>query len=84
MRDPDHVSLIPLVELSLAIMRLSCERFFSLVAVRMGGAPPAALALGAVTGESVSPPLVLKPHPTLPQSSHQPPPLPNSPLPNPP
>ena len=29
----DHKALIPLVELSLAIMRLSCERFFSLMAV---------------------------------------------------
>lgn len=29
----DHRHLIPLVELSLAIMRLSCERFFSLLAV---------------------------------------------------
>ena len=30
----DHKRLIPLVEVSLAIMRLSCERFFSLLAVR--------------------------------------------------
>ena len=29
-----HQQLIPLVEVSLAIMRLSCERFFSLLAVR--------------------------------------------------
>jgi hypothetical protein len=29
----DHHRLIPLVEVSLAIMRLSCERFFSLLAV---------------------------------------------------
>ena len=34
MRDPEHRSLIPLVETSLAVMRLSCESFFSLAAVR--------------------------------------------------
>ncbi|KAL4855121.1 hypothetical protein ACK3TF_004343 [Chlorella vulgaris] len=33
MRSTDHHRLIPLVEVSLAIMRLSCERFFSLLAV---------------------------------------------------
>ena len=33
MRDPSHDNVIALVELSLAVMRLSCERFFSLLAV---------------------------------------------------
>ena len=33
MRDPEHRALIPLVEASLALMRLSCENFFSLAAV---------------------------------------------------
>ncbi|PSC68550.1 E3 ubiquitin-ligase synoviolin [Micractinium conductrix] len=47
MRSPDHKRLIPLVEVSLAIMRLSCERFFSLLAVFLGfllfrDPPPAA------------------------------------------
>ncbi|KAL4421914.1 hypothetical protein ABPG77_005198 [Micractinium sp. CCAP 211/92] len=47
MRSPDHHRLIPLVEASLAIMRLSCERFFSLLAVFLGfllfrDPPPAA------------------------------------------
>ncbi|PRW60537.1 hypothetical protein C2E21_1293 [Chlorella sorokiniana] len=47
MRSTDHRHLIPLVELSLAIMRLSCERFFSLLAVFLGflafhDPPPAA------------------------------------------
>ncbi|EFN60184.1 hypothetical protein CHLNCDRAFT_133698 [Chlorella variabilis] len=36
MRSADHHRLIPLVEISLAIMRLSCERFFSLLAVFLG------------------------------------------------
>jgi hypothetical protein len=30
-QDEDHVSLIPLVESALAVMRLSCEKFFVLV-----------------------------------------------------
>ncbi|KAL4437436.1 hypothetical protein ABPG75_004575 [Micractinium tetrahymenae] len=47
MRSPEHHRLIPLVEASLAIMRLSCERFFSLLAVFLGfllfrDPPPAA------------------------------------------
>jgi hypothetical protein len=33
MQDPEHRALIPLVESSLAVMRLSCENFFSLAAV---------------------------------------------------
>lgn len=36
MRDPEHRALIPLVEASLAVMRLSCENFFSLAAVSPG------------------------------------------------
>lgn len=30
---PDHRSLVPLVETALAIMRLSCEKYFVLLAV---------------------------------------------------
>ena len=36
MFDPRHVELIPLVESALAVMRLSCEKFFVLVAVLVG------------------------------------------------
>ncbi|GIL76693.1 hypothetical protein Vretimale_8764 [Volvox reticuliferus] len=32
-RDPEHRALIPLVEAALAIMRLSCEKYFVLVAI---------------------------------------------------
>ncbi|GFH15954.1 uncharacterized protein HaLaN_12287 [Haematococcus lacustris] len=31
--DPEHIALIPLVESALAVMRLSCEKFFVLLAV---------------------------------------------------
>lgn len=33
MTDPEHLRLIPLVEAALALMRLSCEKFFVLVSV---------------------------------------------------
>ncbi|KAJ9531800.1 hypothetical protein QJQ45_021951 [Haematococcus lacustris] len=33
MQDPEHIALIPLVESALAVMRLSCEKFFVLLAV---------------------------------------------------
>ncbi|KAK9818153.1 hypothetical protein WJX72_007878 [[Myrmecia] bisecta] len=33
MADPDHRELIPLVEAALALMRLSCEKFFVLISV---------------------------------------------------
>ncbi len=33
MQAPEHRTLIPLVELALGIMRLSCERFFVLASV---------------------------------------------------
>ena len=33
MRDPEHRSLVPLVEAALTIMRLSCERWFALVGI---------------------------------------------------
>lgn len=36
MDDTEHKQLVPLVELALAIMRLSCERWFALVAVYLG------------------------------------------------
>lgn len=36
MQEPEHHALIPLVEASLAVMRLSCENFFSLAAVGAG------------------------------------------------
>lgn len=36
MRDPEHGAVVPLVELALAIMRLSSERWFALVAVYLG------------------------------------------------
>jgi hypothetical protein len=49
MRDPEHRRMVPLVEAALAIMRLSCERWFGLVAVYLGfllfrDPPPAARA----------------------------------------
>jgi hypothetical protein len=33
MQDKEHMELIPLVEVALAIMRLSCEKFFVLISV---------------------------------------------------
>jgi hypothetical protein len=33
MRSREHRELIPLVEVSLAVMRLSCEKFFVLISV---------------------------------------------------
>lgn len=33
MQDFEHMELIPLVEVALAIMRLSCEKFFVLISV---------------------------------------------------
>lgn len=33
MQDREHMELIPLVEVALAIMRLSCEKFFVLISV---------------------------------------------------
>lgn len=36
MRDPEHRSLVPIVEAALTIMRLSCERWFALVGVYLG------------------------------------------------
>lgn len=32
-QDPEHKALIPLVESALAVMRLSCEKFFVLLSV---------------------------------------------------
>ncbi|KAL4531410.1 hypothetical protein Ndes2526B_g04468 [Nannochloris sp. 'desiccata'] len=50
MKDEDHRALVPLVESALAIMRLSCERWFALIGVYLGyllfrDPPPAARAL---------------------------------------
>jgi hypothetical protein len=50
MEDEDHRALVPLVESALAIMRLSCERWFALIGVYLGyllfrDPPPAARAL---------------------------------------
>jgi len=50
MEDKDHRALVPLVESALAIMRLSCERWFALIGVYLGyllfrDPPPAARAM---------------------------------------
>lgn len=50
MQDDEHQTLVPLVEAALAIMRLSCERWFALVGVYLGyllfrDPPPAARAV---------------------------------------
>jgi hypothetical protein len=50
MEDEDHRALVPLVESALAIMRLSCERWFALIGVYLGyllfrDPPPAARAV---------------------------------------
>jgi Zinc finger, C3HC4 type (RING finger) len=50
MEDEDHRALVPLVESALAIMRLSCERWFALIGVYLGyllfrDPPPAARAM---------------------------------------
>jgi len=53
MRDPEHRAMVPLVEIALTIMRLSCERWFALVGVYVGYllfVDPPPLARAAIRG----------------------------------